>query len=200
MSADEDHVSPVPVPAPAGGAARAPKLSPEDSDALLWLGKWIGIPLLILIVLYYSEFLFERRPADFVPSVTHQEVRPYPFPPGASGPSFAPPEVPRIAPPPPPLVPPVTAPPPQTPINTVPRLISQPQPLYPQRALEAEREGVVRLRVTIAPDGSVADATVIDARPSGWFEAAAIGAVRRWHYEAPGRVVVTEAEIEFKLR
>ena len=196
MSADEDHVSPVPVPAP-----RAPTLSREDGDALRWLATWIGIPLLLVIGLYYSEFLFERRVSDYVPTITRQEVRPYPFPPGANGPSFAPPEVPRITPPPPPLVPPVTAPPPvQAPINTVPRLISQPQPAYPQRALEAEREGVVRLRVTIAPDGSVADATVIDARPSGWFENAAIGAVRRWRYEAPGRIVVTEAEIEFKLR
>jgi TonB family protein len=195
MSADEDHVSPAPLPAPS--TPRAPKLSREDSDALLWLAKWIGIPLLVVIAIYYSEFLFQRRTVDVVPTVTRQEVRPYPFPDGATGPTLAPPEIPRVAPPPP--LPPVIDATPPTPTEIVARPIAQPQPIYPRRALEAEREGVVRLRITIAPDGTVADVQVIDARPSGWFEKAAIDAVRRWRYAPSERTIVTQAEIEFKL-
>jgi TonB family protein len=191
MSAD-DQVTPAPAP----GGARVPKLSRDDSDALMWLGKWIGIPLLLVIAVYYSEY-FWRGSVDVVPTVTRQEVRPYPFPDGAAGPTLAPPEVPRL-PPPPPIVP-LAPPPAATPSQIVARPLSQPQPVYPRRALEAEREGYVRLRITIQPDGSVSDAVVTDARPSGWFENAALDAVRRWRYQPSDRTIVTPVEIQFKL-
>ena len=195
MSADNDHVT----PAPAAPSPRVPKLSRDDSDALRWLLKWIGIPLLLVIAIYYSEYLWQRRQVDIVPTVTRQEVRPYPFPDGASGPTLAPPEIPRVAPP-VPVAPPVVETPPPTPAEVVARPISQPQPQYPRRALEAERQGIVRLRITIAPDGTVSEAVVTDAKPSGWFEKAAIDAVRQWRYEPSGRTIVTQVEIEFKLR
>ena len=189
MSAD-DQVTPTPAP-----SARIPKLSRDDSAALTWLAKWIGIPLLAVIAIYYSEYLW-RGPIE-VQTVTRQEVRPYPFPDGAAGPTLAPPEVPRL-PPPPPVVP-VPPPPPTTPSQIVARPLSQPQPVYPRRALEAEREGFVRLRITIQPDGSVSDAVVTEARPSGWFENAALDAVRRWRYHPSDRIIVTPVEIQFKL-
>ncbi|MFM9865517.1 MAG: energy transducer TonB [Micropepsaceae bacterium] len=192
MSVDDELT-----PAPAPSAPRVPKLSREDSDALTWLGKWIGIPLLIVFAIYYSEY-FWRGSVDVVPTVTRQEVRPYPFPDGAAGPTLAPEEIPRVAPPPPPLVF-EAPPPPPTPSQIVARPLSQPQPIYPRRALEAERQGVVRLRITIQPDGSVSDAVVIEARPSGWFENAALDAVKRWRYQPSDRTIVTPVEIEFKL-
>jgi protein TonB len=77
--------------------------------------------------------------------------------------------------------------------------VSKPLPRYPQRALEAEKEGVVRVRVTIQPDGTVSDAVVVYSKPEGWFESAALAAVKRWRFKAPGRVVVGEVEVEFKL-
>jgi TonB family protein len=193
MSADEDQLSPV----PAAPAARVPRLKPEDSDALWWLGKWLGLPFLIVVAAFYSEYLW-RSPVDIVPTVTRQEVRPYPFPDGATGPTLAPPEIERLAPT--PVAPPVVETPPPTPAEVVAEPISQPQPRYPDRALQAEREGVVRLRITIAPDGTVSDAAVLDARPRGWFENAALSAVRQWRYKPSGRTISTIAEIEFKLR
>ena len=189
MSAD-DQVTPAPPPS----GPRIPKLSRDDSDALTWLGKWIGIPLLLVFAIYYSEYLW-NGPVQ-VPTVTRQEVRPYPFPDGASGPTLAPPEVPRL--PPPPVVP-LAPPPAATPSQIVARPLSQPQPVYPRRALEAEREGYVRLRITIQADGSVSDAVVTEARPSGWFENAALDAVRRWRYQPSDRTIVTPVEIQFKL-
>jgi TonB family protein len=193
MSADEEQLSPT----PAQPARRTPKLSAEDSDALWWLGKWLGIPFLIVVAAYYSEYLWWRPSVDVVPTVTRQEVRPYPFPDGATGPTLAPPEIPRPLPPPP--LPPAVVEAPPTPAEVVAQPISQPQPQYPQRALEAEREGVVRLRITIGPDGSVKDAVVVSARPSGWFESAALNAVRQWRYQPSGRTISTEVEMEFKL-
>jgi protein TonB len=189
MSAD-DQVTPAP---PASGP-RIPKLSRDDSDALTWLGKWIGIPLLLVFAIYYSEYLW-NAPVQ-VPTVTRQEVRPYPFPDGAAAPTLAPPEIPRL--PPPPVVP-LVPPPAPTPSQIVARPLSQPQPVYPRRALEAEREGFVRLRITIQADGSVSDAVVTEARPSGWFENAALDAVRRWRYQPSDRTIVTPVEIQFKL-
>ena len=191
MSAD-DQVT----PAPSGQSGpRVPKLSRDDSDALTWLGKWIGFPLLLVVAVYYSEYLW-RGPVE-VQTVTRQEVRPYPFPDGAAGPTLAPPEIERLPPPPPPVA--LEPPAPPTPSQIVARPLSQPQPIYPRRALEAEREGYVRLRITIQPDGSVSDAVVTDSRPSGWFENAALDAVRRWRYQPSDRTIVTPVEIQFKL-
>lgn len=193
MSAD-DELTPAPA-APGPRLPKIPKLSPEDSDALTWLAKWLGIPFLIIMAIFYSEFLWRGTNVQVVPTVTRQEV--YPFGNGTV-PTLAPPDVPRVAPLPPPVV--IQGPPPPpTASEIVARPLSQPQPTYPRRALEADREGVVRLRITIQPDGSVSDAVVTDARPSGWFEEAALAAVRQWRYQPSDRTIVTPVEIEFKL-
>ncbi len=197
MSVDDELT---PAPAQPSGP-RVPKLSREESDALTWLGKWLGIPFLVVLAIYYSEFLWRGSNVNVVPTVTRQEVKPYPFPDGATVPTLAPPDIPR-APrqpsPPPSLV--FEAPPaPPTPSQIVARPIEQPKPIYPRRALEAEREGVVRLRITIQPDGSVSDAVVSSAQPPGWFEDAAIAAVKKWRFHSGDHIIVTPVEIEFKL-
>lgn len=177
---------------------RLPVMGADDASALSWLVRWIGVPLVIVFGLYYAEpWLRPLRP-EFVQTVTRQEVHPYPFQDGASGTSLAPPEVVRIGPLPRPVLP-LTAFPQVPAGEIVAHPVEQPQPVYPRRALEAEKEGVVRLRLTIAADGSVADAVVLFARPAGWFEEAALAGVKRWRYQPPGRVLATEAEIEFKL-
>ena len=193
MSVDDELT-----PAPAPSAPRVPKLSREDSDALTWLGKWLGIPFLVVLAIFYSEFLWRGTNVNVVPTVTRQEVKPYPFPDGATTPTLAPPAVERLPPPPPPLV--FEAPPPApTPSQIVARPLEQPKPIYPRRALEAEREGVVRLRITIQPDGTVSDAVVSSAQPPGWFEDAAIDAVKKWRFHSGDHIIVTPVEIEFKL-
>jgi protein TonB len=182
------------VPPPAAPASRA-----ADIAALFWLARWLGIPFVIVIGLYYAEPLLRGGPAaEFVPSITQQEVHPYPFEEGAEGPSLAPIDVPRPTPLPYPAFP-GTAPPAPAAVEIVANPISQPTPRYPKRALEREKEGIVRVRLTIAPDGSVSEATVIGAEPPGWFENAALDAVKQWRYQPPGRPLVTEAVIEFKL-
>jgi TonB family protein len=192
MSTDEDQIEPKP-------PERAQRPTRNENVSALWtLAKWIGIPLVIVIALYYSEPLFRGGGVEVVPTVTRQEVHPYPFGEGTGGPSLAPPEVPRREPAP-------VAPLPVPTLEDIPGAdivanpIAQPQPQYPRRALEAEKEGIVRLRITIGPDGSVTDAVVVSAQPRGWFENAAISAVKRWRYRPSGRTIQTEVEIEFKL-
>lgn len=193
MSADENETEPT------SKERKLPKLSEQDASALSWLGRWIGIPLLIVIALYYLEPFLRGSGVEVVPTVTRQRVQPYPFPEGATGPSLAPPEIPRPerVPLPLPTLPPA---PDMSSADVVANPISQPQPQYPQRALESEKEGIVRLRITIGPDGSVTDAQVVNAQPRGWFENAAISAVKRWRYQPSGRTIQTEVEIEFKLK
>ncbi len=193
MSTDENEVQPK--------ETRHPKLSAEDASALSWLARWMGIPLLILIALYYAEPLFRRDNVEVVPAVVHQEVHPYPFPPGTVPPtSLAPPAVPRAQPAPTVEPPPLVTETQLSNAEIVANPIAQPQPPYPPRALEAEKEGLVRLRITIGPDGSVTDAAIVSAQPSGWFDSTAVNAVKRWRYRPSGRTISTEVELEFKLQ
>ena len=55
-------------------------------------------------------------------------------------------------------------------------------PKYPQRAMQARLEGYVILDVTIAPDGSVTDVSVMESNPPRIFDAAAMNAMRKWKF------------------
>ena len=60
-------------------------------------------------------------------------------------------------------------------------LVSKVDPVYPEAARSAGVEGTVVLDATIAPDGHVADVTVVRGLPLGISDAA-VEAVRRWQY------------------
>lgn len=79
--------------------------------------------------------------------------------------------------------------------------VSKALPLYPQVAINKEVEGRVRLSITIMPDGTVRDVVVVSARPRGYFEEAAIRAVRTWRYRQ-SNVIRTNVivDIDFVLR
>jgi TonB family protein len=184
-------------------SALAPAGDPRAADkaALWWLARWIGLPLLVVIGIYQAEPLIRGwEDPEFVPVVTQQQVQAYPFDENTKGPSLAPPDIPPLAPLPFPALPgDPAARPATTPAEIVAQPLEQPQPRYPRRALEREKEGVVRVRLTIGPDGTVSEAVVVASQPAGLFDDAALEAVRRWRYQAPGRALVTEAVIEFKL-
>lgn len=55
-------------------------------------------------------------------------------------------------------------------------------PSYPEEAANARVEGRVVLLVDVAPDGSVAAATIETSRPAGVFDAAVLKAVRGWTF------------------
>lgn len=66
-------------------------------------------------------------------------------------------------------------------MDTVPMVRVDPQ--YPQAASQRGLTGYVYLMFTIAPDGTVRDAQVLEAQPPGVFETAALNAVRKWKYK-----------------
>lgn len=62
--------------------------------------------------------------------------------------------------------------------------VAQGLPRYPVAAIEKNIEGRVVMSITIMPDGSVRDVQVVSAKPSGYFESAAVRAVQTWRYRA----------------
>jgi protein TonB len=74
-------------------------------------------------------------------------------------------------------------------------------PDYPPRAQSRGVQGWVLVQFTITPQGTVADAKVIDAQPKGIFDEAAVKAVSRWKYnpKVEGGVAVERRGIQVKL-
>jgi protein TonB len=55
-------------------------------------------------------------------------------------------------------------------------------PQYPPRAQSAGVEGRVHLRFTVTPQGTTTDVQVVSAEPPGYFESAAMSAVKKYKY------------------
>ncbi|BAW79682.1 TonB-like protein [Candidatus Nitrosoglobus terrae] len=77
-------------------------------------------------------------------------------------------------------------------------------PQYPSQAAHRGLEGVVTVAFIVTKEGSVRDPEIIDSRPLGVFDAAALQAVRRWKFKSKqvdGQMVEQRAtqKIEFKL-
>ncbi|WP_295680395.1 energy transducer TonB [uncultured Nevskia sp.] len=56
-------------------------------------------------------------------------------------------------------------------------------PTFPADARRAGVSGFVTIDVTVNPDGSVRKARVIEAKPKGLFEAAAVTAIQKWRFK-----------------
>ncbi len=61
--------------------------------------------------------------------------------------------------------------------------LSRTPPLYPPRALARRIEGRVKVLFTVTEDGSVADPEVIESKPSGVFDRAALRAIQGWKFQ-----------------
>jgi TonB family protein len=70
---------------------------------------------------------------------------------------------------------------------------------YPEEALRNCVEGWVLLELTIATDGAVQSARVLDAQPPSIFDEAAINAVLQWKYEEPPDVRTLEMKFTFEI-
>ncbi|MEO5963282.1 MAG: energy transducer TonB [Thermomonas sp.] len=66
--------------------------------------------------------------------------------------------------------------------NTSPVPVSRPPPSYPREALRRGIGGTVRVKATIAPDGSVERMEVADSSGDRYLDRAAMDAVRRWRF------------------
>ena len=79
-------------------------------------------------------------------------------------------------------------------------------PIYPPRAQEKGVEGWVVVKFTVTENGSVSDATVVDAEPKRIFNrAAALRAIKKWKYKPkivngkPVRQPNQKTKIDFTL-
>jgi TonB family protein len=71
--------------------------------------------------------------------------------------------------------------------------------LYPEEALRNCVEGWVLLELTIATDGTVQSAHVLDAQPPSVFDEAAIKAVLQWKYDESPSVRTIETKFNFEI-
>lgn len=121
----------------------------------------------------------QPAPTHTTPAPTHTEP-----PPAAASP------VAQTPPPPPPK--PTRAP------GSLPPVISSVQPEYPRAALRNSVEGEVTVAFTVNPDGSVGSASVLSSNPRRVFDGAALDAIRKWKFEAPGEPVNGKRTFVFK--
>jgi TonB family protein len=81
------------------------------------------------------------------------------------------------------------------------QLLAAPEAAYPQDAIDANLEGWVELEFIVDPTGKPRDGVVVDARPRGRFDAAALAAVAAYRYapfELDGRIY--ERRVRLRLR
>lgn len=77
-------------------------------------------------------------------------------------------------------------------------------PQYPRQAARDGITGYVKIEFTVNPDGSVKDARVIESKPRGVFDSAAITAALRWKFKPKvldGQAVAQKGvqQIDFSL-
>lgn len=88
-------------------------------------------------------------------------------------------------------------------VDTPPRPLVQPPPLYPVGARRAGQEGVVELAFTVTAAGEVVDVEVLASRPGTVFVGAARSAVERWRFEPgmrEGEPVAVRVEVPLQFR
>ncbi|HEY2344819.1 MAG TPA: energy transducer TonB [Xanthomonadaceae bacterium] len=93
-----------------------------------------------------------------------------------------------------------TPPPPPKPTRAagaLPAVISSVQPTYPRDALRDGVSGEVTVSFTVDADGSVSSASVVSSNPRRVFDAAAVEAIRKWRFEAPGESVSGRRTFQF---
>lgn len=71
--------------------------------------------------------------------------------------------------------------------RAIPQPISSPPPRYPQQALRMGVGGTVRVRVTVAADGSVDRLELAEGSDNRYLDRAALEAVRRWRFQPATR-------------
>jgi periplasmic protein TonB len=73
------------------------------------------------------------------------------------------------------------------------------RPIYPPEAEAQHVQGKVKVRLTVALDGSVTDAQVLSADPPGVFEESVLTAVRQYKFKKDGTSYQADQEVVFKI-
>lgn len=90
---------------------------------------------------------------------------------------------------------------PQSMAQSARKAITKEAPVFPSEALdEGITGGSVKVRLSVAPDGSVTGAEIIEADPPRIFNKAVTRAVTRWKYEPTGTADTVDVQLTFKSR
>ena len=93
---------------------------------------------------------------------------------------------------------PASAPPPAPRVANTLRPISTPGPDYPREAQRRRRAGSVEVEFTVAVDGTVSNARVVNADPPRVFDREALQAVNRWRFQPLSSPVTTRRTFQFR--
>lgn len=126
-------------------------------------------------------------PPSDISAQAGQSQRPAPPQPTQSAPAQRPTKSQAAAPAPAPSAPEPAAPKPAR--TGLPDVVSSVQPAYPRDALRDGVSGEVTVAFTVNADGSVSGASVVSSNPRRVFDNAALEAIRKWRFEAPGEAV-----------
>lgn len=81
-----------------------------------------------------------------------------------------------------------------------PKAIKIVAPEYPRGAERRKIEGFVVIQFAVQADGTTLNPTVVEAEPTGVFDAAAIKAVEDWKYEqSEGGLESVQKKLRFQL-
>ena len=70
-------------------------------------------------------------------------------------------------------------------LDQPPRKMVQNAPVYPYKARQRNIEGYVKVKMLVRADGTIGEVSVLDAQPTGLFDAAALKAIPHWRFQ-PG--------------
>jgi len=73
------------------------------------------------------------------------------------------------------------------------------KPVYPPEAEAQHIQGRVKVRLSVALDGSVTDVKVLEAEPAGVFEEAVLAAVHQYKFKRDGTTYQADQEVVFKI-
>lgn len=83
-------------------------------------------------------------------------------------------------------------------LETQPRIVHAPPPVYPRRAMQMKREGVVLVRIVLDKEGNMVSSRLLPGDDVEFFGPATLEAVKRWRF-TPGKIgnrpVMCEVEI-----
>ncbi|WP_321792720.1 energy transducer TonB [Burkholderia pyrrocinia] len=72
-------------------------------------------------------------------------------------------------------------------------------PAYPEQALKRKIQGKVIAHLTVRPDGSVSEVTIVSAHPQGVFDTEVMRALKTWKFAPDPMGFIGEVEIGFTL-
>jgi len=73
------------------------------------------------------------------------------------------------------------------------------KPVYPPEAEAQHIQGRVKVRLSVALDGSVTDVQILASEPAGVFEEAVLAAVRQYKFKRDGTAYQADQEVVFKI-